>query len=255
MSKRDDVNCLYKQSQKLNNVCQVLFWVNVGLAMISLLPFITITSIIISAQILISALYIILKIMDDGCLWYNAESARRKNNLQVALDLNLTDLETEGYYNNREEPSLIKYAVNTFESSYFSKENATRMLIKSFVKACVSVVVLVIIGWIAPSKDFLFVITQAVFSAYIIEEAIMLTIYKVKMDKLYDLFYTEFVTVGVSKQKQQYLLLSHVVEYEAVKAHYKVRLDTSWFNKHNEQLSIKWEEIQSKIVIKPKLSR
>ena len=255
MSKRDDVNCLYKQSQKLNNVCLVLFWVNVGFAMISLLPFITITSIIISAQILISALYIILKIIDDGCLWYNAEAARRKNNLQVALDLNLSDLETEGYYNNREEPSLIKYAVNTFESSYFSKENATRMLIKSFVKAGVSVVVLVIIGWISPSKDFLFVITQAVFSAYIIEEAIMLTIYKVKMDKLYDLFYTEFVTVGVSKQKQQYLLLSHVVEYEAVKAHYKVRLDTSWFNKHNEQLSSKWEEIQSKIVINPKLSR
>ena len=255
MSKRDDVNCLYKQSQKLNNVCQVLFWANVGFAMISLLPFITITSIIISAQILISALYIILKIIDDGCLWYNAEAVRRKNNLQVALDLNLTDLETEGYYNNREEPSLIKYAVNTFESSYFSKENATRMLIKSFVKAWVSVVVVVIIGWISPSKDFLFVITQAVFSAYIIEEAIMLTIYKVKMDKLYNLFYTEFVTVGVSKQKQQYLLLSHVVEYEAVKAHYKVRLDTSWFNKHNEQLSSKWEEIQSKIVIKPKLSR
>lgn len=255
MSRRDEVNGLYKQSQALNSICHVLFWVNVGLSMLALLPLVTMTNAIVSVQILVSALYIILKIIDDGCLWYNAEAARRKNNLQVALDLNLSDLETEGYYNNVEEPSLIKYAVNTFESSYFSKENATRMLIKSFVKACVSVVVLVIIGWISPRKDFLFVTTQAVFSAYIIEEAIMLAIYKTKLDKLYNLFYTEFVTVGVSKQKQQNLLLSYVVEYEAVKAHYKVRLDSNWFNKHNEQLSSKWEAIKSKIVIRSKLTR
>ena len=255
MSRRDEVNGLYKQSQALNSICHVLFWVNVGLSMLALLPFVTMTNAIVSVQILVSALYIILKIIDDGCLWYNAEAARRKNNLQVALDLNLSDLETDGYYNNGEEPSLIKYAVNTFESSYFSKENATRMLIKSFVKACVSVVVLVIIGWISPRKDFLFVTTQAVFSAYIIEEAIMLAIYKTKLDKLYNLFYTEFVTVGVSKQKQQNLLLSYVVEYEAVKAHYKVRLDSNWFNKHNEQLSSKWEAIKSKIVIRSKLTR
>ena len=255
MSRRDEVNGLYKQSQALNSTCHVLFWVNVGLSMLALLPLVTMTNAIVSVQILVSALYIILKIIDDGCLWYNAEAARRKNNLQVALDLNLSDLETEGYYNNVEEPSLIKYAVNTFESSYFSKENATRMLIKSFVKACVSVVVLVIIGWISPRKDFLFVTTQAVFSAYIIEEAIMLAIYKTKLDKLYNLFYTEFVTVGVSKQKQQNLLLSYVVEYEAVKAHYKVRLDSNWFNKHNEQLSSKWEAIKSKIVIRSKLTR
>ena len=255
MSRRDEVNGLYKQSQALNSICHVLFWVNVGLSMLALLPLVTMTNAIVSVQILVSALYIILKIIDDGCLWYNAEAARRKNNLQVALDLNLSDLETEGYYNNVEEPSLIKYAVNTFESSYFSKENATRMLIKSFVKACVSVVVLVIIGWISPRKDFLFVTTQAVFSAYIIEEAIMLAIYKTKLDKLYNLFYTEFVTVGVSKQKQQNLLLSYVVEYEAVKAHYKVRLDSNWFNKHNDQLSSKWEAIKSKIVIRSKLTR
>lgn len=255
MSKRDDVNCLYKQSQKLNNICQVFFLMNVCLSMISMLPFVTITSVIVSTQILISALYIVLKIVDDGCLWYNAEEARRKNNLQDSLKLNLTDLETEGYYNNGVEPSLLKYAINTFESSYFSKENATQMLIKSFIKAGVSMVVLVIIGWVSHSKDFLFVATQAVFSAYIIEESIMLTIYKIKMDKLYNLFYTEFVTVGVSKQKQQYLLLSHVIEYEAVKAHYKVRLESNWFNKHNEQLSRKWEEIKTKIVIKSKLNK
>ena len=90
MSRRDEVNGLYKQSQALNSICHVLFWVNVGLSMLALLPLVTMTNAIVSVQILVSALYIILKIIDDGCLWYNAEAARRKNNLQVALDLNLS---------------------------------------------------------------------------------------------------------------------------------------------------------------------
>ena len=118
-----------------------------------------------------------------------------------------------------------------------------------------TIAVLVVVGWISPSKDFVFVITQAVFSAYIIEETVMLTIYKTKMDKLYNLFYTEFITLGVSKLKQQYLLLYYVVEFESVKAHYKVRLDSTWFNKHNLELSQKWAEISSKINIKSKLTR
>ena len=42
MSRRDDVNGLYKQSQSLNSICQALFWVNVGLSMLSLMSFVTI---------------------------------------------------------------------------------------------------------------------------------------------------------------------------------------------------------------------
>lgn len=42
-------------------------------------------------------------------------------------------------------------------------------------------------------------------------------------------------------------MLSYVVEYEAVKAHYKIRLDSTLFNKYNPELSKKWEAIETKI--------
>ena len=39
--------------------------------------------------------------------------------------------------------------------------------------------------------------------------------------------------------------LAYIMEYEAVKAHYKVRLDSKVFNKCNTELSQKWQDMLS----------
>lgn len=67
------------------------------------------------------------------------------------------------------------------------------------------------------------------------------------MDKLYDEAFTELVTLGRESKKSEIWMLSYVVEYEAVKAHYKIRLDSTLFNKYNPELSKKWEAIETKI--------
>ena len=69
------------------------------------------------------------------------------------------------------------------------------------------------------------------------------------MDKLYDEAYSTLVTIGVKDEKQMVWLLAYAVEYEAIKAHYKVRLDSTIFNTYNNELSQKWDAIQQKIVI------
>lgn len=255
MSRRDDVDLLYRKSKKLNDICQVLFWSNCILSVISSISTGLINNMSVLIQILVSFAYIVMRNLDDGHFWYNAESSRRKNNFQVAFGISLSNLETDGYYNNTLEPSITKYAMNTFESNFFCKELSGKMLIGSFIKSMISIALLIVIGWFTPNGDILLVITQAVFSAYIIEETIMLTLYKWKMDRLYETAYTEFITVGISKISQQNLLLSYVVEYEAVKAHYKVRINSSLFAKYNEELSAKWNDIKSKCVIKSRLSK
>ena len=254
MSKRDDVDLLYRKSKIIDSCCRIIFWVNCCLAVVSSISMGIINNISILLQILVSLLFIVMKNLDDGLFWYNAESSRRKDNLQVALGINLSTLETDGYYNNTLEPSIVKYAMNTFESNFFCKELSGKMLTGSFIKAIISTVLLITIGWINPNKDVLLIVTQAVFSAYIIEETVLLAIYKMRMDRLYDIAYTEFVTIGISKHAQQNLLLSYVVEYEAVKAHYKVRIDSTLFAKYNSDLSRKWEDIKAKCVIKTRLS-
>ena len=253
MSDRDDVNILYSKSTKLNDWCQILFWSNCVFSILSLLFDGLLNNTSILMQILTSIIYVILKSIDDGHYWYKAESARRKDNLQVALGINLSDYETEGYYNNSLKPSISKYAMNTFESNFFSKELSTKMFVNSLIKAILAVLLLISIGWFNPNQGVILVITQAVLSTYIVEETVMLALYKSKLEKLYALIYAEFITVGITKESQQALLLSYVIEYEATKAHYKVRISTFLFERYNNELSKKWGEIESKCKTKDRL--
>lgn len=249
MSKRDDVNMLYNCSKEMEKYCKYLFWGNCIISLVSTTCTGQLKNILILGQIIGSFLFVVFKSIDDGAFWYNAEMARRKNSIQLAFNLPLSELETDGYYNNSIKPSITKYAVNTFESNFFSKFIAGKMLMKSTLKALLSIVILIITSWIISDGDILLIITQTVFSAYVIEDTIMLAIYKLKMDKLYDEAFSEFITIGIKDKKQKIWLLSYAIEYEAVKAHYKVRLDSNLFSTYNPELSRKWDTIQQKISV------
>lgn len=249
MSKRDDVDLLYSRSKTMAALCKYLFWGNCIIALTATICSGQLNAVLTYIQIIGALLYVILKSLDDGLFWYHAEMARRKNSIQVAFNVSLSELETEGYYNNHVEPSVVKYALNTFEGNYFSKFIAGKMLGKSAFLSLVSIIVLIVTGWFISSGDILLAMTQAIFSAYVIEDTLMLTIYKLKMDKLYDEAYSTLVTIGVKDEKQMVWLLAYAVEYEAIKAHYRVRLDSTIFNTYNDELSQKWDAIQQKIVI------
>lgn len=249
MSKRDDVDLLYSRSKTMAALCKYLFWGNCIIALTATICSGQLNAVLTYIQIIGALLYLILKSLDDGLFWYHAEMARRKNSIQVAFNVSLSELETEGYYNNHVEPSVVKYALNTFEGNYFSKFIAGKMLGKSAFMSLVSIIVLIVTGWFISSGDILLAMTQAIFSAYVIEDTLMLTIYKLKMDNLYDEAYSTLVTIGVKDEKQMVWLLAYAVEYEAIKAHYKVRLDSTIFNTYNDELSQKWDAIQQKIVI------
>lgn len=118
--------------------------------------------------------FVAVSLIDDGLYWYSAESERRKNNFQTAFGIKFSELETEEYYNNNLSPSVLKYAVNTFESNYFSKFIASKMLFKSAIKSLVAVIVLISAGWLIADKSILLVISQAIFSAYIVEDTVSL---------------------------------------------------------------------------------
>jgi hypothetical protein len=248
VNKRDDVDLLYGHTKILAEVCKYLFWGNCIISLVATLSNGKLHLVLTYIQIIGALLFVISKSVDDGLLWYNAEMARRKNSIQVALNVPLAEIETKGYYNNELAPSLSKYALNTFESNYFSRFVAGKMLIKSAVMALLSVAALIVTGWLISDGDVLLIITQAVFSAYIIEDAVVLAIYKVRMDKLYEEAYSAFVTFGINEDNQKAWLLAYAVEYEAIKAHYKVRIDSKIFKKHNDELSRKWDIIRQKIM-------
>lgn len=249
MSRRDDVNKLYLSSQRLGEVCRILFWVNCILSAVSLFVSGLFLDILFVLQIAAAMAFVVISLIDDGLFWYNAESERRKNSIQNAFGIKFSNLETDGYYNNSISPSILKYALNTFESNFFSKFIASKMLIKSTIKSLAATILLISIGWIISDGSILLVISQTVFSAYILEDTVLLALFAERLDKLYDMAYSEFITIGIHRKQQMVLLLRYCVEYESIKAHYKVRLDSKVFAKYNLDLSEKWEKIVSDVVV------
>ena len=75
----------------------------------------------------------------------------------------------------------------------------------------------------------------------------MLLIFCNRVNKVYDDFYMQFVTIGIGASNQIPILLSIAVEYEAIKAHYKVRLSEKVFRKHHDALSHEWDSLCQQI--------
>ena len=242
MSRRDDVMELYKPSGILGKIEKILFSIDIIAALVSLASNQVISSIAVTIQIVVALLYFISNTIDDGCFWYEAEKQRRKNGIQNGLGTRLSEYETEGYYNNDLPPSLEKYGMNILESNYFSKIISGKMMIKTGLGAIAAVVALIIACILMKNVNILLIIAQTAFSSYVLVDFAMLVLYKIRMEDVYNDAYNILI-LGNQTRNHQAWLVSYIVEYEAIKAHYKVRLDEKIFNKVNADVSVKWQNI------------
>jgi len=87
-------------------------------------------------------------------------------------------------------------------------------------------------------------IAQTAFSSYVLVNFVMLVLYKIRLEALYSEVYNVLI-LGNQTHSHQALLISYVVEYEAIKAHYKIRLEQKILNKMNRELSAKWQDVVS----------
>lgn len=247
MARRDDVNQLYLWPNRIEYIIKWLFWINAACSVAScIFKTDTILSVI---QILVSILYVVSRIIDDNFFWYNAESARRQTAIENGFGIDITEYKTNEYYNNSLPNNSAKFSVNAFESIMFSKTTAGRMLWKESIRMGIAILAFISTCLIYKDYGIVLIISQTVFSAYFIEEFVTLVVYKSKLEKQYDAFYKELITIGIKNGKQRSLLLAYAIEYETIKAHYKVRLSEKEFWKHNAETSLKWEQIREKIKI------
>jgi len=244
MSRRDDVMGLYRPSEVLEKIEKVFFCLDIVAALVALVSNETISSIAIVVQIVVALLYFVSNTIDDGCFWYEAEKQRRKNGIQNGLGMRLSEYDTEEYYNNNLPHSLEKYGMNILESNYFSKIIAGKMLLKVGAYALGAVVALVIASRFVSDENVLLLIAQTAFSSYVLVNFVMLVLYKIRLEALYSEAYNVLI-LGNQTHSHQAWLISYVVEYEAIKAHYKIRLEQKIFNKMNQELSVKWQDVVS----------
>ena len=247
VTRRDDVNQKYVISKNIEKITSAVFYINFATAIVSLFIPNSLQEMVIMLQVIMAISSVTLSGIDDGVFWYAAERARRRNNIQTAFDITLDEAQTVGYYNNTLEPSIEKYALNAFESLHHSRGIAEKMICKSILKSAIALLILFVACRYIADGNVVLAITQTAFSSCIVEETIMLLIYRNRLDTLYNEFYTQFITLGVGVDKQKPILLAATVEYEAIKAHYKVRLDSSIHKKCNPELSAEWNKISQEI--------
>ncbi len=243
MSRKDDINRLYKAPGVLDIIEKVLFVIDVIAAILALYSNPTVVSVAIIIQIVSAFFYFLSSVIDDGYFWYEAEKARRKNSIENGLGTRLSELETEEYYNNQSKVSLEKYALNVLESNMFSKEIAGKMIFGSCIKSLVAISILVVSCRFLPDSEFLLIIAQTVFSSYVLIDTVQLVFYKLRMENLYKEGYMALITPAIKGKSKNAVLLAYSVEYEAIKAHYKIRLDEKIFKKNNDKLSEQWNKI------------
>lgn len=245
MSRRDDVSKLYKIPNNLDTIEKVLFFIDLIAAVVALSSNPKVMSFAIVVQIVAAVFYFIISVIDDGYFWYEAEKARRKNSIENGYGTRLSELETDEYYNNQSKESLEKYALNALESNLFSKEIAGKMILMSCIKSAGAVAILMVACRLMTDSELLLIIAQTAFSSYILLDTVMLVFYKLRMDSLFKEGYALLITPGVKGKKKNPCLLSYCVEYEAIKAHYKIRLSEKTFKKNNEKLSNQWNQVLS----------
>jgi hypothetical protein len=248
MSKRDDVLKLYEPSKLINNITNILFYVNTIAAFFTIKSAVPIKECLIKLQILIAFSHVFFYILDDTLFWYNAESKRRKSLIENSFKIDVTGLETEKYYNNNMQPSLQKYFVNTFESLFFSKNIAKQMIPTKIINVFCALIIFIVSCIEVQKGETVLLIAQTIFSGKYIDGSISLFCYYSRLNILYDEFYRQLITIKAkTKQKQIACLLIASTEYESIKAYYKIRLSEKIFLKQNKLLSSEWESIETKI--------
>ena len=244
MSRRDDIRKLYKIPSILNRIKLILFFIDVFAAFIAFVEIEIVSITAIYIQIVAAFLYFVCSVVLDGFFWYRAEKARRKNAVENGLEISMSEFETGEYYNNPIKPSVEKYAINLLESNYFSKEIAGKMILPSSITSVLAVLTLLLACCFVDNSKVLLIVAQTVFSSHILVDTIMLILYKWRLDDLFNEGY--YLMITAKKRKTSYaLLIAYAVEYEAIKAHYKIRINEKLFNQNNEKLSKRWEQILS----------
>ncbi len=119
------------------------------------------------------------------------------------------------------------------------------MIFPSCIKSCIALAVLVIACRYIKDSEFLLIIAQTAFSSYVLLDTVTLIFYKLRLESLYKEGYAALISLGAKSKSKNATFLVYAVEYEAIKAYYKIRLSERIFKKNNSALSTEWEQIKS----------
>lgn len=255
MSKKDDVNKLYDIVILCKKIINFTFYLNIILSFV--LIYFNYHTILVLQLITIS-INILVSFLLDFIFFPKAEEERLRTNIKNAFGVDITEYNTEGYYNNRQQHSIHKVILNTFENIFFTKNIVNKMLSRDWIKPFISVVLLTVAFVFFRERSIILIVFQSIFSSNYLIGYIKLWIFKVKLNVLFSNFRTKLISedrkggVNSLTKEELVILITDSVEYEMLKSSFKIMPSSRVFHENNEKWSNEWDKIAKTIVVSKK---
>ncbi len=244
--RKDEIQELYDKCDNITKKANILFIINIILSFILLFDF-KYREVFIIGSLLLTIAYVILTNINEIYFSNLAENERRKSLLKESFNVNTTLKETNKYYNNEEEPSIVKLGLNCYESAFFTKKVVDKMLPINILKIIVLTIIYIILMIKLENMDLLLVITQTIFSAEIIFTFLKLCYYKFQLDKICKEFESIFFKIGFKNKDIDVLILDTTMDYECLKSYCKISTSSKIFFDNNEKWSKEWQKLLKKV--------
>lgn len=241
---RNDVNDDYNKCIFLEKIVTHLFFVIIILSIIN--TYIN-NEIAIYFIVFLNIAYVIISFVNDIYFINVAESERRKTNISNSFKVNITSKKTNLYYNNQFEPSIKKMGVNSFESTLYTKNTLSKMILYNAIKTFLLGVMWIIIIAKLENVNILQITTELFFSAEVLQVLIKKIYYYFETVKLYDNFYYQFITKKYNESEDLPIILQYVLEYECLKSYSHFLLSGKIFEEDKAKLKEEWTNILKEI--------
>ncbi len=244
--RKDEVNKLYDITNKLSNIGNILFLINIILTFSLSFKF-EYRNVAIIASIVLTIAYVAIININEMYFNNRAESERRKSLLKESFNAPITLKETNKYYNNNEFHSVKKLGLNCYESAFFTKNVVDKMIVKDFIKMIILVIIYIILMIRLENLDILLIITQTLFSSEFIFYFVKLIYYKFQLEKVCNEFQDIFFITKKDDKNRDALIINSVMEYECLKSYCEISTSSKIFFDNNDKWSKEWKKILKKI--------
>lgn len=241
---RNDVNDDYNKCIFLEKIITYLFLVILILSIIN--TYIN-NEIVIYLIVFLNIAYVIISFINDIYFINVAENERRKTNISNSFKVNITSKKTNLYYNNQFEPSIKKMGVNSFESTLYTKNTLSKMILYNALKTFLLGVMWIIIIVNVKNINIFQITTELFFSAEVLLVLIKNIYYYFETKKLYDDFYYQFITKKYNESEDLPIILQYVLEYECLKSYCHFLLSERIFEKYKTKIKEEWTSILKEI--------
>lgn len=252
MSIKDGVNNLYEIVNLFKKITDYTFYINIILSLVSI--FCNYPT-ILALQLITISINISVSFISDFIFFPKAEEERLRTNIKNAFGVDITEYDTDGYYNNKQPHSIHKAILNTFENIFFTKNIVDKMIPKDLLKPILSGVLLVVVFVFFKERSIILIVFQSIFSSNYLIGYIKLCIFRNKLGILYSRFRSKLLSecrkAGVDSltKEELVILITDSIEYELLKSSFKIMPSSKVFCENNEEWSSEWDRIADTIVI------